>query len=75
MDKLAQQIHYKAMEIMATVHINDSDDIESALRMAIMAGMSMQVADTQQMMAGRDEKKMEDARDIAIEMKERRMEP
>ena len=72
MDKLAQQIHYKAMEIMATVHINDSADIESALRMAIMAGMSMQVAE---MMGGRDEKKMEDARDMAIEMKERRMEP
>ena len=74
MDKLAQQIHYKAMEIMATVKVNDSADIESALRMAIMAGMSMQVADTQQMMDGRDEKRMEDARDIAIEMKERRME-
>ena len=79
-----QQINDKAKEILATIHINDSEDILAALRIAIISGMRMEIADQMVRLDSskylsadvlRDEKKLEDARDIAIEMKERRMEP
>ena len=40
-----QQINDKAKEILATIHINDSEDILAALRIAIIFGMRMEIAD------------------------------
>ena len=45
MDELNQQIHDKAKEIMATVKINDSEDVLAALRIAVMSGIQIQIAD------------------------------
>ena len=45
MNELNQQIHDKAEEIMATVKINDSEDVLAALRIAVMSGIQMEIAD------------------------------